>query len=216
MAAEGINLERFVTLENCKFLYPSSYRDFKKLELGNHVLNLLHVNARSMTKNFEAIRSLVIDLDIQFTCILVSETWLNEFKFVPQLDGYTFVGMNRPNKTGGGVAIFVLNFANFKLRDDLTFSKDCLESVFVELHCEATNILVGCAYRPPGSYQEEFLDEMESIIHSVQQEHKLIFLVGILTLTSLNMLSTQHVTSSSTCFFLKKWLRQLVRQLVWH
>ena len=178
MAAEGINLERFETLENCKCFYPSPYKDLKQQDFGNQMLNLLHVNARSITKNSEAIRNLIVDLDTQFTCILVSETWLNEYKFVPQMDGYNFVGMNRPGKTGGGVAIFVQKDANFKLRDDLTFAKDCLESVFVELHCEAANILVGCVYRPPSSSNEEFLHEMESIIHCVQLEHKLVFLGG--------------------------------------
>ena len=168
-------MERYDTLENCKLLYPSSYKDSEQLEFCNQTLNLLHVNARSMTKFFEAIRSLIEDLDTQFTCILISETWLNELKFVPQMDRYNFVGMNRPNKTGGGVGIFVMNDANFKLREDLTISKDCFESVFVELHREAINIVVGCVYRPPSSNFDEFLDVMESIIHSVQQEHKLFF-----------------------------------------
>ena len=171
-------MERFATLEKCKLFYPSSFKDLKHQECDSQMLSLLHLNARSLTKNYEAIRSLVEDFEIQFTCILVSETWLNELKFVPQMEGYNLVRIDRCNKTGGGVAIFVLEDINFKLRDDLTFSKDCLELIFVELHCGASSILIGCVYRPPGTSFEEFLENMENIIHLVSRERKLVFIGG--------------------------------------
>ena len=107
LAAESC-IERYETLENCTLAYPSSYKHDRQQNFGNLFLKLLHLNARSLTTNFDGIKSLISDIEIPFTCIMVSETWLDDFKLVPQLDGYSFVGMNRPNKIGGGVGIYVL------------------------------------------------------------------------------------------------------------
>ena len=178
LAAESNNSERFDTLENCKLIYPTSYKDFWQEDYGRETLNILHLNARSITRNFEGIKSLISDLKIQLTCILVSETWLNDFKFIPQIDGYNFVGMNRPNKIGGGVGIYVHDGLNFKHREDLTFAKSCLEVVFVELLTETSKLLIGSFYRAPNSDFDEFLAEMETIICKLQQEQKLIFIGG--------------------------------------
>ena len=121
---------------------------------------------------------MISDIEIPFTCILVSETRLNDFKLVPQLDGYSFVGMNRSNKIGGGVGIYVLGSLNYKHRDDLSFSKESAEAVFVELLCAASNIIIGSLYRAPNSSHEEFLEEMEAAICKLNQEQKMAFIGG--------------------------------------
>ena len=151
---------------------PRRSIDFWQDDYGRETLNILHINARSITKNFEGIKSLISDLKIQLTCILVSETWLNDFKFIPQIDGYNFVGMNRPNRIGGGVGIYVQDGLNFKHREDLTFAKNCLEVVFVELLTETSKLLIGSFYRAPNSDCDEFLAEMETVICKLQQEQK--------------------------------------------
>ena len=131
-----------------------------------------------MTKNFVGIKSLISDIEIPFTCILVSETWLNDSKLVPQLDGYNFVGMNRSSKIGGGAGIYVLGSLNYKHRDDLSFAKDSFEAVFVELLCATSKIIIGSLYRAPNSSHEEFLEEMETFICKIYQEQKMVFMGG--------------------------------------
>ena len=159
-----------------------SYKQDRQENFGNDFLKLLHLNARSLTKNFDGIKSLISDIEIPFTCIMVSETWLNDFKLVPHLDGYNFVGMNRPNKIGGGVGIYVLGSLNYKHRDDLSFAKDSIEATFVELLCASSNIIIGSIYRAPNSSHEEFLEEMEITICKMQQEQKMIFMGGDLNI----------------------------------
>ena len=97
------------------------------------------------------------------------------------MEGYNFVRMNRSNKPGGGVAIFVLEDINFKLREDLTFSKDCLESIFVECLCGTSQILIGCVYRPPGTSFDDFIEDILNITHVVRGERKFVgILIGSL------------------------------------
>ena len=151
-----------------------------------------------MTKNFDGIKSLISDIEIPFTIILVSETWLNDFKLVPQLDGYSFVGMNRSNKIGGGVGIYVLGSLNYKHRDDLSFSKESAEAVFVELLCAASNIIIGSLYRAPNSSHEEFLEEMEAAICKLNQEQKMAFIGGDFNINFFDHGKIRHVTSSWT------------------
>ena len=87
--------------------------------------SLLHTNIRSMSKNLDNFVHQLHFIKHKFSCIGISETWLNEFNNdLFAMDGYTHTKNYRKNKTGGGVSIFIDDKLNFKIRNDLTESTD--------------------------------------------------------------------------------------------
>src|SRR5271156_706176 len=70
-------------------------------------LNVTHINCRSLSKNFGALKNLLNSVATKLPIIALSETWLtktNESIF--QLPGYSFVSQSREKRIGGGVAIY--------------------------------------------------------------------------------------------------------------
>ena len=79
---------------------------------------------------------------LKFSCIGVSETWLQNSFHNCDIPGYNFVHSPRLNKVGGGVGIYVAKELEFSIRDDLSFtgesvrnrcslkSKDLMKKIF--------------------------------------------------------------------------------------
>jgi len=82
-------------------------------------INLLHVNARSLKKNFLKLESLLAGIANPLSAIAISKTWLIENLtdsfFVP---GYDLISKFRTDKLGGSVGIFV-NSLYYFVRSDL-------------------------------------------------------------------------------------------------
>jgi len=67
-------------------------------------LNIVHLNCRSLSKNFKPLLNLLDCISGALTVIALSETWLtsvNDCTF--DIDGYSFVSNSRINRIGGGV-----------------------------------------------------------------------------------------------------------------
>lgn len=128
--------------------------------------NFLHINSRSLQRNFDSLSSLISHVDKPLTALAVSETWLkphNEDTF--RLPGYAFACCSRPSRTGGGVGIFINDCIQFKVLHDLTYIADIIECIFVELIIETgSNLIVGCIYRPPSSDINTFNDELTKML----------------------------------------------------
>jgi hypothetical protein len=70
-------------------------------------INILHINCRSLKKNFGSIKGLFNFISFPLFAIAVTETWLTEhLQDAYRLPGYNFVSNARIGKTGGGVDIF--------------------------------------------------------------------------------------------------------------
>ena len=72
-------------------------------------LNFMHVNCRSLSKNFTSLNCLLANQGT-LTALGVTETWLNpasEDTF--KIDGYKFVSNSRSNRVGGSVGLFIDN-----------------------------------------------------------------------------------------------------------
>ena len=74
------------------------------------------------------------NVEIQFTAIGVSETWLNETnQNLYGIKGYSQVNNYRPEKRGGCVSLFFNESIEYCRRNDLSFMNNSIESIFVDL-----------------------------------------------------------------------------------
>lgn len=165
---------------------------------GSNCINLLHINCRSLKKNFDSISTLLAPLSDNLTAIALSETWLTSAtEQLYTLNGYTFVSKHRTNKIGGGVGLYINNNLSFKLREDLSQMDDFIECLFIEIAQQnKSNILIGCIYRPPNSNIELFQNAISAILDKInRKKSKLAFIAGDYNLDLLK--SNQHIPTGN-------------------
>jgi endonuclease/exonuclease/phosphatase (EEP) superfamily protein YafD len=170
-------------------------------------IDVIHINARSLKKNFNELENLLARIPNKLTAIAITETWLNESnQTVFSLPGYNFVSKCRTSKTGGGVGIFLSTDYSFTIRNDLSFIASSIECLFVELTKPISHkFMIGCIYRPPNtdpvlveSFNSEFL-KMLTIIE--QSKVKTVFLAG-----DYNLHLLKHASHKPTADFLNTLL----------
>ena len=157
---------------DCNFLKESSsscYYFFEgqlnELLVNENDLDLpiLHLNARSVYGNFGKFKQLLRLVDPKLSVIGISETWLNDstLDLVDIRNGYNFVSNYRVNKTGDGVALYLLDEFEFKIRSDLKLHTQVATRLFqfAEINIPwGKNVIVGTIYRPPDENVNDFLD----------------------------------------------------------
>jgi len=77
-----------------------------------------------------------------------------------EIEGYEMSSINRVNKSGGGVTLYVDKDLNYKVVEKMSMVVDTLlECVTIEICMEKKkNIIVSCIYRSPGSNIDIFKD----------------------------------------------------------
>ena len=103
-------------------------------------------------------KDLLSNVNLKFSLIGISETWLNDSLLSVDIDGYRFVHKSRENRSSGRVGLYVSSNLNFKFPCDLDFSlPNVAESLFIEIRKpQGKNIVTGVIYRPPNQYVDEF------------------------------------------------------------
>ena len=148
-----VDSDNEIILCNSEFITLNECVSF--LTINSTCKNFLHLNCRSLSKNFDSFSSLIAHIGIPFLALALTETWLkphNEDIF--KLSGYNFVSCSRPKKYGGGVGIYINSLEQYNILTDLTVISDTMECIFVEIVSQEghnNNLIVGCIYRPPST-----------------------------------------------------------------
>ena len=153
--------------------------------------SLLHLNIRSLSRNLNSLTDLLSCLDIKFSVIGISETWLSESPHSTDINGFKFLHKHRLNRVGGGVGLYVSNDLEFKLREDLSISNvDIVESLFIEVtRPREKNVVVGIVYRPPNQRVDDFVSSNNELLDKISRENKICFLMGDF---NVNLMNYQH------------------------
>ena len=202
---------RIDTLDNCKYLTPFSipaqHDSFKRAAQNGlpslaSKFTMLHHNVRSLAKNGEQFKDFLYNTGLSLSCILVTETWLNDSILPTSIPGFTLCHQNREGRIGGGVAIYLHSSLNFVRRDDLSCNSTIIESIFIEIErVDCKNIIVGCLYRPPEGSILQCNDEIEMLLDKLRTENKIIFLGGDLNVNILQYSIENGVTQFVDLFF---------------
>ena len=140
-----LNVNCLPNAYTCNYYTPSEFNVHLK---NNDEFSLIHLNARSLHKNFDNISEFLSTLNNNFSVIAISETWISGTPIIPfQLDGYDFVNFDRITGRGGGVCFFVKNDINFSVRNYIFLSADTettCEYLFIDLfRHEKDNLTIG-------------------------------------------------------------------------
>ena len=129
--------------------FKTNFKDFSK-----NSFSVLHLNIRSINKNFEAFTEFYSKLNYIFSVICFSETWASEENINKnstfQLKNYNVIHQVRNSRKGGGLCIFIHESLCYKLRKDLSINSEAIESLSIEIsNKKASNLIFNAIYRPP-------------------------------------------------------------------
>ena len=189
------------TLMSSNYYIENTFRS----KLQNHNIlrecfSLIHLNIHSAnansdkTSNIDRFIHYLDVLDHDFTVIGLTETWYNDASApLAKIPGYisdeklhTF----RKKRMGGGASLIVRDGIMYKIREDLRFLEDCIETVFVEVSNSCLNIdknvVIGCVYRPPNTCLQSFQTKMTTILQRIDTSNKQVRIMGDFNLNLLN------------------------------
>ena len=148
-----------------------------------------------MIKNFEKLKHTNIQTYKHTFSICLTETWCsnetiyhNSNLHLPQ---YNSIHLERKNKRGGGVCVFINKKLLFKHRKEFSVSEEANETLSIEiLNKNSNNIIVSTCYRPPSTKITPLKKHITHVFNKLLKEKKKIFLSVILILT---VLITQQI-----------------------
>ena len=156
---------------------------------GNHnkKLSLLDLNIKSLPRHYDEFIEYLTLLNFEFSCLGISETWLNECKeALYDIPGYVTVSKYRTDRRGGGVSLYIRHEIPFTIRHDVDCFDSEMESIFIEIdrHIFQTpsNIVIGLIYRMPDASVDIFNERITDILNIINREKKIIYLIGDLNI----------------------------------
>ena len=175
--------------EFCKIFSNRKY-DSIETPTNKETLNIMHLNCRSIKRNYDSVFELLNNLNFKFDIIAISESWFNKNDDVSlyNIQGYNSFICNRESKQGGGVVLYVLDVFSCKLNKELTFViDDQLEIVTVEVRGnKGKKFTVGCLYRSPNVSVASFNITFSEYLSKIQVNGSICYLCGDYNINLLN------------------------------
>lgn len=156
---------------NDHFLNANQFFDANKFKIeetnpkrswnDDKFFSILHLNLRSLEKNFHNLVLFIATLNFNFKVICISETRCSsehDNSDLSKLPNYSSIHQTRsPGKTGGSLAIFVLHVMTHSVRKGLSINTEDIEALSIEIiNAKNKSILVNTRYRHPAEGHNEF------------------------------------------------------------
>ena len=172
---------------------------------ANSKLSVLHLNIRSINKNFSELTDLLQTVDYQFQVIGLSETWLNDYSHSVSVHSH------RKNRQGGGVGLYLASSFDYKVRQNLKFeNSETTDSLFVEVTVpKGKNIIIGVVYRAPDNNLTTFVKDFDEVLDKITKENKLCYIMGDFNVNIMN-----YQTNNLTGEFLDSMYSDLLSPLI--
>jgi len=178
--------------------------------------NVIHLNSRSLQKNYNKVVSNLLATSTNFSIIGVSETWTDpkdDNDILYKINGYNSIFQSRifaPGHEGGGVALYIKSDLQFKIRHDLmSMNPSVYESLFCEIFNKSKNVIVGVIYRPPGTDIDTFINEFNIPLNKISKSKSPCYIMGDFNINLINA-DTDRRTNAFLSMMLSMSLTPLI------
>ena len=180
--------KKFQSLDT-PYLMPGEFHNF--LDNSSDQFSVLHLNIRSIKKNFENFKLFLNSINFTFSVICLSETWWDDLatieKSLFELPNYNSTHQARGDRKGGGVSIYIHKSLDFTVKPDLSINNNDIESLTIEiLSNKKRNTLINALYRPPNGQIEPFENFLNNIFSKIKKSNKLFHIAGDFNLNLLD------------------------------
>ena len=160
-------------LNSCDYLVEDQFNDILNCKVRNkEYFSSLHLNIRSLQANLDGLTNLLSNLNMDFSVIAVTETWIRDTTNPFDIENFKFVHKHRACNPGGGVSLYLTKQLRFKTRADLNLNNnETAESLFIEIvNPRGKNIIVGVIYRPPNTDANLFIHNFDELLGKISRE----------------------------------------------
>ena len=156
-SSENIDPDTFYYGDSdCSYFDTQSFNDDFVPESTS--LQIIHLNIRSVNKNFDEFQLLLASLKTCFHVIVLSETWLDDPAHWVPLPGYNAYHSVRSLKKGGGVTILVDEKLKSMMLPQFSLVCNDAEICSVRLFTDSKTYNIIGVYRPPDRSVACFID----------------------------------------------------------
>ena len=182
--------------DSCKYFFPSQFPKSQSSQFS-----FFHLNIRSIRNNFDKLKLLLATTKHLFDIIVLSETWLDDGDNtdVYDIDGYSTIFQNRPDRERGGVCIYVNNFCyDFQLLPSLSFRDTYNNILSIKLFPKYQHdmkkrkqkgrqkIFTAC-YRSPDANNKSFITNLTTILNNIFKTKKASYITGDMNYNIINV-----------------------------
>lgn len=139
--------------------------------MDNNYLNVIHINIRSLQKNFDGLKSFLSCLPKPPDIIALTETWLQEHtKHLYSMEGYDSFHLVRTNREHGGITIFAKCEFKANTLPQFSFINDNIEISTAKIELDHSKFIISVIYRPNSKHiaVEEFTNVMNDLISAMK------------------------------------------------
>ncbi|KAL0841570.1 hypothetical protein ABMA28_015229 [Loxostege sticticalis] len=171
-------------MENCSHINIisncSSTQDFFKILPPKCKLNFtcLHLNIRSMIKNFTKLLQLIGSCPFPLDIIVLTEVGIaNCIAPLFNIPGYNMFKRLRNGKRGGGVIVYVKNHIKFTEYQHKSQTFENITGTLKLSQTESQDVVVCAVYKPPRTNKKIFVKELGNHVSKFNSKHNFL-LVG--------------------------------------
>ena len=141
------------------------------LDANRNRISIAHLNTQSIASSFAEFEAMLTRY--KFDIMTLSETWLKENVLLLQhvtIPGYHIEYINRPNRRGGGVGLYIKDHLKFKVRTDINQHDTTIEHLWIEVkNARNVSFLVGVFYQPSSvnADKEVWVDKIDTLLSHV-------------------------------------------------
>ena len=176
----------FIIVMNCHEIIIQNISNCEYYDINCTLVNgnsddaliLLHVNIRSLQKNFDPLCELITLLNFTPQIICITETRIKDQPLINvAIPNYSFVHANSTSNAGG-VAVYL----HCSLKYILYHQQFCLsnsECMWIKVCSWFLKFILGVVYRHPcGASVDKFIDDFDNVLDVFTTEGKLFYILG--------------------------------------
>ena len=188
---------------------PMQCQTMPKLLRG---LRIGHLNVNRLYNKLDQIKELLTELSLDI--LGISETWLTADILNNELhiQGYTLTRRDRQpgsKSQGGGLAVFIKDGVNFKVRSDLM--KSDTECIWLEIcRPKCKPFIIGHVYKPPDVALDHCIRDLESALHFLESSKIEIALLGDFNVDMKSSTKTKGQQQELHSFLVVNDLKQII------
>lgn len=177
-----IDLEYYNTLEIDNFFEFEPRQYAQNSITATPFINVLHMNIRSINKNFEEFLCYLNKSKVKFQIIVLTETWINDNNHCNyHIEGYRTVSKIGSYSRNDGVCVFIDNDIEAALVEDKIENSS---SIFIDFKVDSKNFKLIAIYRSPSLNVFDFINSLDSVLTNMDK-NKNIIMVGDINLNIL-------------------------------
>ena len=185
----------------CSYYSPDNLNSHVS-KYKNRSFSMINFNIRSCRKNFASFLAFICLISINFSIIVLCETWLNaNIDYGFEMDNYNQFNIYR-NSMGGGIKILCDSSLRVKMLNEYSFISGVFEILTLSVIGSNFTYLICAVYRPPSASISQFNDMFfENILNRLPNNSQLI-VTGDININLLNPNNLNSISDLSTICYL--------------